>query len=155
MTTDTKVNGDFAVYGTLRIGCGNDPHWWQLAEAQEGVFHIKGFRLLVPSHSAFPYAVPTGDQDDTVVVDLLHSPEKSRLSLIHKLDILEGHPRHYRRITTPVYDSFSSSHITTAWVYISAITEYLGECQEVPYGDWMVIEDRNKANRLKSGKGRK
>jgi len=56
----------FAVYGTLRPGCGND-RLWQGNAAPIGLGHVTGFRLV--SNGAFPYAVPTEDQ--RIVVEMV------------------------------------------------------------------------------------
>jgi len=117
----------FAVYGTLRPGCGND-RLWQGNAAPIGLGHVTGFRLV--SNGAFPYAVPTEDQ--RIVVEMVMPHVGRYADILWRMDALEGVPHHYTRERVTVAHR---GETTECWMYVPV--HDVGRMPTVPGGDWL------------------
>jgi gamma-glutamylcyclotransferase (GGCT)/AIG2-like uncharacterized protein YtfP len=133
--TDTDDTVLFAVYGTLRTGCGNDILWRDRAESL-GLATVPDYALVVPSWQAgFPFAVP--QRGHRIVVELLRPLPEHRAALTRRLDELEGVPTLYTR--DEAVSEVDGGYVFT-WLYVasqSTQAHRLGTALFVPDGDWV------------------
>lgn len=111
------------VYGTLRKGFGNHRRLGDCALAYKGAFWQEGFKMI--DLGAFPGAVKTDNPEDMIWVEAY---QVDMPTLIHSLDVLEGHPRFYERIKT-------HSGIGTGWIYTLPAPKYPNP-EYVESGKW-------------------
>lgn len=121
-----------AVYGSLRKGLGLHR---VLSEAMErgqarflGEVWLEGW--IMRSATAYPYAYRTGE--GCILVEVY---EVERHILAH-LDVIEGHPWHYRRVAV------ETAHGQT-WIYEGAdgARPNAHNLPLVPGGDWVRFRD--------------
>jgi gamma-glutamylcyclotransferase (GGCT)/AIG2-like uncharacterized protein YtfP len=124
-----------AVYGSLRVGGGNDPLWrgtgWVKAEGR-----VPGLTLRY-EHRGFPYAVAEADARGAKVELLDCSPEDWP-TLVGQLDRLEGHPRFYcrtRSFCRVETGSLTEDPMVECWVYVVQGAGY-STMRPVPDNDW-------------------
>lgn len=121
----------FAVYGTLRPGCGNDHRWLDRAEASAPK-RLEGFELI-GAGAGFPYAVPVRGSTSTIVVNVV-TPEPEHYDDVRRsLDQLEGYPRHYDRIRVEV-------EYEPCWIYVPSWWPEYGSVRFRTFNDLRVIE---------------
>jgi gamma-glutamylcyclotransferase (GGCT)/AIG2-like uncharacterized protein YtfP len=116
-----------AVYGTLRVGGGNDRLWRGMARASRG-WSLSGWHLV--DAGAFPYIVEA-DARAAVVVDLVIPHFDRYDDVVEAMDWLEGVPSHYRREPTVAHRDGEWREV---WVYVPAEPV---RGVEVPGGDWI------------------
>lgn len=103
------------VYGTLKQGNGN--HDYFLAEAMylgQGLT-INKYPLQI--HSGLPYLFDEPNKGHQVSVEIYCVDDE----MLDQLDMLEGHPQHYKRQQISVDMDDGSTEV--AWVYFSAQTQ--------------------------------
>lgn len=124
----------FIVYGTLRRDGGND-HLWRGRERMLVVNALlDGYRLVVPTHGGFPYAVPA--PGERTVVDVIWPEVEHADDLLDDLDWLEGvGSGHYERITATVDWGCGSA---TGWLYVAGARVQTETMAPVPENDWLV-----------------
>jgi gamma-glutamylcyclotransferase (GGCT)/AIG2-like uncharacterized protein YtfP len=132
----------FAVYGTLRPGCGADDLWAGLASLISPTpFLVHHYRL--ETHGAFPFAMLAEDRSSTIVVDLIvpRDAEAERI-LLDRFDRYEGVPRLYRRVEVAAYDP-ASPRAVRAWLYEPTNPGDHRPLTVIPSGDWKTyLADR-------------
>lgn len=118
------------VYGSLRPGMGNARMW-----EGRGYRHLdatlSGLGLRY-THRSFPYGFLI--DDEVTVGELILDVDAD---LLERLDWLEGHPSHYRRV--PVLVDIDAGQVE-AWVYVGARREMDG-MRPVPGNDWREFAD--------------
>ena len=108
------------MYGTLRRGFGN--HTLMGDSEQLGTDTLNGFEMFTAG--GFPVVYPTA-KDDSIVVEVFEVTEDK---LTGPLDMLEGHPRWYKRELVPTV-------FGDAWMYIMTDERYK-QNYRVESGDW-------------------
>lgn len=109
------------VYGTLRKGFGNHR---RLGDAEyKGAFWQEGFKMI--DLGAFPGAIKTDSPDDLIWVEAY---AVDMPCLIHSLDVLEGHPRFYKRVKI-------KCGLGEAWIYTLPVAGYRNP-EYVTNGKW-------------------
>lgn len=105
-----------AVYGTLIEGFHNATLWEGLATYEECVIH--DFRLV--THGWYPYAIPA---EGSLTVGQIITPtsEVNALTILSRLDHLEGVPHHYSREVATV--QLENDAMVTAWIYVPVTDE--------------------------------
>jgi gamma-glutamylcyclotransferase (GGCT)/AIG2-like uncharacterized protein YtfP len=110
-----------AVYGTLKRGCGNNLLLHDSVFISEG--KTKDNYPLVIGGSGLPFLAKTKGAGKKVEVEVYLVDERTLASL----DMLEGHPRWYRREKIDVI--CTDGTVLTPWVYL-APSEYYKEGDE-------------------------
>ena len=124
---DTNVLMPYAVYGSLRPGCGNDVLWHGRAVASEQSFRVEGFRLVTSTGLGYPFALRSSR--DSICVDLIYPKSEWAFELRKDLDRLEGYPDFYTRTSVNVEG-------VTALLYLPAEPQRYSHLQPVLDGDW-------------------
>ncbi len=134
-------------YGTLRVGGGNEMLWQGKAFPYTGKFYVSGYVMVCHSSRWFPYAIPTGDPRDRIVVDVIqwNSAHEYRLGMA-LADQLEGYPLHYCREIVEIRNDSDSTFQGVGWLYTPSL-EPRGEMLMVPDGDWIAYKGKHDATR--------
>lgn len=111
------------VYGTLKSGLYYNRVMTEGGAVSLGPAKLESGDFVLVHGNSFPYAVPFQPQfkerlldagiKTTIVGELFKSDE----SILHRLDRLEGYPRHYNRTHVRVSQYSFGDNITTALMY--------------------------------------
>lgn len=126
-----------AVYGTLRPGGGFlSDLWTDLGTADERPFVVLGFRLT--THGSFPFALPTGNADDSIVVTLIRPHDAAAAEAMYaRMDRAEGVPHLYRRTVVYAFD-VTGPEAHRAFMYQPARPDDYADFEPIPSGDWLT-----------------
>ena len=97
-----------AVYGTLKRGYGN--HRWAEADGAEFVSEGHTDKRFWMFDGPFPRVIDNGS--DGIAVEVFKIPDKPI-----NMDMLEGHPSHFKRELVEVYLR-STKEKQEAWMYL-------------------------------------
>jgi len=114
-----------AVYGTLRHGEGN--HMLLQNSRYLGTARVSGYRMH--DFGPFPVVVETGEGEDEIVVEVYEVTEE----VLGHLDLLEGHPRFYKREkarSLPIGER--------AWIYLQS-HDKVSDLPTIERGDWCDV----------------
>ena len=129
--SDERLDLPYAVYGTLRPGCGNDRLWEGMAYlGATGV--VEGYKMVTGMSMGFPFALPA--PHSSVVVEIIVPAEGFERVLRDRLDTLEGYPHFYDRKVVKVE---TISGFVEAWLYVPCTTSFLDKVFDIPSGDWV------------------
>ena len=133
-----STKSKFIVYGTLRPGEYNFSHF------KDGLKHlgsgkIKGYKLY--NLGAYPCAVETGDEEDTIIVDVLEAQDNLTGRMIDGMEMGAG----YHAAKAKTYLEDGSEEDFKIYLFKEAQGEH------IPGGDWM--NKYKKGNRKKSFDG--
>jgi gamma-glutamylcyclotransferase (GGCT)/AIG2-like uncharacterized protein YtfP len=138
---EQRLDLPYAVYGTLRPGCGNDGLWFGLAKL--GVAgYVNDHRMVTGPSASFPYAIPA--LFSAIVVELVHPVERFAGLLRDRLDTLEGYPHFYDRKVVEV-ETYAGP--VDAWFYFPCSTTFLGDTVNVFCGDWVQFINEERSRR--------
>ncbi|CAF1358527.1 unnamed protein product [Rotaria sordida] len=127
-----------ATYGTLRddndSGAPWNPPFIQgIASATTG--RVTGYRLFFNPKLNYPFAISTGDANDSVVVRVLAWPTREQFEQkLDEADKMEGVD--YERKMVDVFIE-SSSNTIQAHFYVARSELIDDQCQLIPSGDWL------------------
>jgi len=121
----------YAVYGTLRPGCGNDVLWEGIGNLGATGF-VSNFKMVTGKSRSFPYALPA--PHGSIVTELVYPVEGFERVLRDRFDTLEGYPNFYDRKIVKVETVWG---FVEAWLYFAPSTTFLGETVNVFCGDWV------------------
>jgi len=128
---EQRLDLPYAVYGTLRPGCGNDGLWFGMAElGAKG--YVNDHKMVTGPSASFPYAVPACHS--ALIAELIYPVERFAGVLRDRLDTLEGYPHFYDRKIVKVETVWG---FVEAWLYFAPSTTFLGETVNVFCGDWV------------------
>ena len=130
---DEALHLPYAVYGTLRSGCGNDRLWKWRGESV-GLGWVYNYRLV--TNGGFPYALPS--RSGSTVVEIVSVLPEHAVAVRESLDSLEGYPMFYDRQIVMVETGESP---TRCWMYIPVAPETYEHLAPVPDNDWMRMFD--------------
>lgn len=122
------------VYGSLRPGHGNARLWEREGRYVSTPATCAGLGLR-HHHRAFPYGflIP----GEVTVGDLITGTDAD---LLERLDWLEGHPSHYRRV--PIVVTTEEGEQVEAWVYVGSRRDADDpSMRPVPGNDWTEFSD--------------
>lgn len=146
------------VYGTLRPGCSNHGLFLN-ADNDTAVERTRQARVsgyTMHTHGGFPYAVPSDDPNDTIVVDVIDVKEKDYEDILQSLDYLEGfrdfghYANHYDRVVVEAVATDGSGEKFVGWMYVAhaSIWDRIHGMHQIPTGDWKVyLEERAEQDR--------
>lgn len=131
------VHNRFAFYGTLRGGQYNFNRFIKdSGKTFEGKEVLKGYKMF--SFGAFPFVVPTGNEEDVIVVELYEVPDELVCRSINMMELGAGYGVEEVTINDKVY-----------WLYVYPNNwEYSKRgYPEIPGGDWVEYKQAEaKAN---------
>ncbi|CAF1113085.1 unnamed protein product [Adineta steineri] len=139
MSTNIKTTSDIqllATYGTLRDDDNSGAAWTNdfvkdISGAVTG--KLVGYRLFGHSVINYPFAIFTGDSNDSLVVRLLSWPSNEQFEeRIQAADIIEGDEYERRAVEVIVNDE-----IKHAYIYISKLASLDNDWKSIPSGDWL------------------
>ncbi|CAF2526197.1 unnamed protein product [Rotaria sp. Silwood2] len=125
-----------ATYGTLRDDDNSGAPWTKdfiknINHATTG--KIVGYQLLGHPIITYPFAIYTGDPNDSIVVRLLSWPSKEQFQeKINQADIIEGDE--YER---KVVEVLVENETKLAYIYISKSKLFDKNWKVIPSGDWL------------------
>lgn len=136
----------FLVYGSLRSGQGNSRLLHGAIERME-VVRVHGVEMY--SNKAFPFALPTGKDEDVIVAELVDVFDDQYENVMVALDALEGY--HGLGDDSNLYDRAVVSVTTTtgevrkAFMYVTnrdTARLFLPSLPKVASGDWLNYDER-------------
>jgi gamma-glutamylaminecyclotransferase len=126
------------VYGTLRQGCTN--HHLVFGSPHLGpATTVEPFVMATQKSRSFPYIFKHADLHTAPVKGEMYEINQE---VLRRLDVLEGHPDHYRRqqilVATPKGDTYAcAAYVLEDTAMIEEIANRLGETfVYVQDGDW-------------------
>ncbi|UJR09132.1 hypothetical protein I4U23_013379 [Adineta vaga] len=140
MSTNIKNPTDIqllATYGTLRDD--NDSYAPWAKDFTKNISHavtgkLAEYRLYGHPKMNYPFAVHTGDPNDTIVVRLLSWPSKEEFAeKIIQADMIEGDEYERKIVEVSVKDN----GIKYAYVYVSKLKISDKTWTKIPSGDWL------------------
>lgn len=114
------------VYGTLKEGFGNNRLLRGRAEKVRDDT-LSGYKMY--SMGAFPFIVPTGNEEDVVNGEVWYVPDEHEEEVEASLDMLEGYPNFYNKHT--VYPDGGHEYVDVYFMD-TALKGY----PQVPSGNW-------------------
>lgn len=130
------IGRKFAFYGTLRRGQGN--YTRIIKDSPKAVFEgeaiLLGYKMF--SFGGFPFVIPTGNQSDTIKVELFDVPEELAARSIHHMELGAGYGVDEVTINDQVY-----------WLYTYSPQRNYKSFPEVPGGDWVEFVKKRTAAR--------
>ncbi len=114
-----------AVYGTLRRGGGANVMLKLMNARYVGRGRVRGYRMFA---SRIPFAVRSGNPEDTIVVEVYDVPED-------KIPLLDYYESGYERVEVDV--ELEDGRRIKAWLYEWKNADLLRDCELVRCGDWV------------------
>ncbi len=129
------------VYGTLRKGCRNNLFFQGFSENESAVFigmakTVEKYGFFVEPSYGIPYAVK---RKDGKTVNIIGEVYRVNDALLRRLDLLEGHPGHYKRslVQVDVFEENGKAR-KLVWMYLYP--------EENIYPRWRFIESGDYKN---------
>lgn len=127
------INNLFAFYGTLREGDYNHTRLVKPDKGAKkiGTITLAGYKMYDMGHGSYPFAIKTGNEKDTIVVELHELKDELLINRIHGMEIGAGYG--VEKI---------ENKGKTYWLYVHPNERDYKGYREVTGGDWMQYKKR-------------
>lgn len=147
-----SINDDYSLpiiigaYGTLRQGMHNSDFMKSCGGIYLGSRRLFGYALWQWGDSIIPYARPSDDKTESIVIDLFLI---DTIEGLHSLDRLEGTPSHYTRVAVEGISIYVDSSTDQRRTSLQPWVPKNEQLQKIPNGDytqWYIKFQREKLN---------